>query len=225
MEYKIGDRIEIDIPDGEYKGKYHSVIFNIEPEYMEIVAPVVRGVLIPVRPGTHVHVFYTRQDALYKFEGEILERKEQNNVSLLILPIPKQITRIQRRSFVRVEVTIPFILIKKEDGIKWKAYSVDLSAGGVRVRSDRDLAVGSIVDVEFYLPTGALIRSAATVVRKQLVPGQESGKENQYYLSMAFNDLDNSSQQKILHYVFRCQQETRWKGLDVADEKSNHLKI
>ncbi len=96
---------------------------------------------VSLKQGEKVKISFIRKnDAVYSFEGQIIDTYYDNNKLILKIPHSFELSRYQRREHTRVEAEIKAelgIFDKTTGEIKWhSANIVDISVGGVKVCPD-----------------------------------------------------------------------------------------
>lgn len=154
------------------------------------------------------------ENAVYQFSTKII-RRVKTNVPGIAVSIPgiTEITRIQRREFVRVEVAIDVAVHSKEQTFSpFTSVTSDISGGGLSiiVNDQSQFKLGEELDIWLALPLIAgrieYIHSSA-----QIVFIQSKNKINT--ISVKFLSLKQQEQQKIISYCFERQREARKKEL------------
>jgi c-di-GMP-binding flagellar brake protein YcgR len=212
---KINQKVEIQIPDGSYKGSYSSRVEEIHPDgSIVLAAPFKRGVLIPLRKGDTVVVNFWGQTAGYSFTTTVLETNYQN-VPMITVLAPSTLKKIQRRNFVRVAAWIPLafsILKDTEDFAEKKIFrteTVDISGGGVLIKSPLKLSEGDRLEMEIQLPKRGPVSARGQVVRVE----EKKEQPPVYLVGVAFTEITETDRTKIIRFVFERQREMRQKGL------------
>jgi c-di-GMP-binding flagellar brake protein YcgR len=174
----------------------------------------VDGEFFGVEKGEYLKMKLTRRgDAEYSFETRILEKSEVG----VRLEHVRSLQRNQLRRFVRVDVSlncrVRIMYIDGQDvpaGGYPEVYNgrlLDLSAGGVSLRMPMKVAVGSHLILDFDLPGAPFRDTEVKVVRTAPMEGRDD-----YQLSVAFIELDNQQQEKIVQYAHRKQlEELQWR--------------
>ena len=141
---KVWEKIDIIVGEGPDAGRYVSriedfinngIIIN-QPEYIEGNILLREGVVVTVR--------VTRNDAAYQFQSTV-RHSSHNNIKYLILTPPKNIQRVQRRLFVRIDLSdrVRYAnLAPVKNGVidlenlSWQqTYTLDISGGQIDTTS------------------------------------------------------------------------------------------
>ncbi|AZR73857.1 hypothetical protein BBF96_10940 [Anoxybacter fermentans] len=218
-ELTINTKIEIEVEDPNFEGKYFSRVMDINDKELHIMAPAVNGELIPFRLNTPIIVTYVGERALYSFKSIILRRFKEP-IPGFALRLPAEVKRIQRREFVRLEINIPlyYRLIDESEKIPLesdssgsrqyiKTYTLDISGGGVRFYSDEIMEVNSNLEIKLGLKG-----IEEEVIFGKIVRNQEK-EEGGYEVGVAFESISSSVQDRIIGWIFDKQRELIRKGL------------
>lgn len=215
-ELQVNTRIEIEVEDAEYAGKYLSRIMDINHTELRIMSPAVQGVPIPLRVNTPIRINYVGERALYSFTT-VIKQRFSDALAGFIVPMPERVERLQRRGYVRLEVQIHFrYRIFQEANILdaeidldtfLKSYILDISGGGVKFYSDEPIALNSLLEmqigiegIEDEILLGRVVRNRERV-------------EGGYGVGVAFEGLSALLQDQIISWIFNKQRELRRLGL------------
>jgi c-di-GMP-binding flagellar brake protein YcgR len=235
----LWEKIEVTIRENKKFGRY---LFRIEDIVSDgLVVSEVRflGGEIRLRNNAQVTIGFTRKDAAY--EGySVITRWRGSRDDRFLLTIPKTVHRVQRRQYVRIEMTgkAAVVLIddaigqlQQEQDVTWTECStVDLSGGGVLIRSQREFSGGDLLLLHLPLLEEAELPSLilGTIKRVfsreecyfagvEFLTGEQAAKDSRAKLliemlqEMRF--FDEVAQDKLVTFVFQKQIELRQKGL------------
>ncbi len=236
---KVWERIEIRVGEGPDAGRYFARIQDFINGGIVITDPEFVGGSALLREDVAVTVAITREDAVYQFHSQV--RRLSNHVKRqLILTPPRRMERVQRRLFVRVEMSREISWAKISPGINWNAFeaqlkwhrtrTADISGGGVQIKIDEFLDNGElcILKLEFFKEIGLPDMLPAVVRRSFQRHGERfSGLEfigadqisryfktqDQSQLPESFAKFDRNAQNKLVTYLFNVQIDLRKKGL------------
>lgn len=209
--------VEVEIKKGIFQGNYLSKVLKIvNKRQIFFEMPKRDGKVMKLWPKTFVYInFYFDNDpgAVYTFSGRILEIMSVGNNLVFVLAFPKKVVRIQRRSYVRIDVSIPFefqsyLTQENEDELvlipapKF-GYTLDLSGGGVFLRTPFKLTKGQFIQVKFSLKENDFdIKSK--IMR---VVEVKRGRKVYYKYGVLFMDINESIRRSIISYVFDVERE------------------
>lgn len=110
----------------------------------------------------------------------------------------------QRRYF-RAAVDFPVSLTVAEGEPVLAGAAEDLGGGGMRVTTEGELSPGQTVAVRFRLPED----SSETLVRGRVVLSFYDASKRQYAHGLAFTQIAEPDQKKIVEYIHELQQRAR----------------
>lgn len=153
-DLKVWEKIVLIVGEGRTAGKYVARIENIINGGIVITPPEFVDGSTRLRDNLDITVVVTRQDAAYEFSSRIRQRKSGGEGFAFLTP-PRSIRRVQRRQFVRIEMVSDVSYIVWQPGIDWTSEAtdaawqhtrtIDVSGGGVLVRSEESLQVDDLV--------------------------------------------------------------------------------
>ncbi|MGI5921710.1 MAG: flagellar brake protein, partial [Syntrophomonadaceae bacterium] len=149
-------------------------------------------------------------DSTYVFSSPITARK-WNKIPLLILKKPQEFTKIQRRGHWRIDVVISVKYRPAgEDTPFLDALTLDISGGGVLMRTENDIEAGQILEMEINLPEREPVFCQARVIRL-LEKKKREGQANK--AALEFHEISEAKRDKIINFIFAKQREWIRKGL------------
>jgi len=235
----VWEKVEIIVGDDEQTGHYMSRVEDIINDGIIISTPEFIEGEARLREGCEIRGVITRDEAVYQFYARVKTFTVQGS-KLYLLSRPRHFRRVQRRQFVRMELvenlTCAIVKSRKNahyggEALKWwDAMMINISGGGVLMKSSTEMAEGTIVLLKsrFFLEVGLPVTIAAVCrrinseqdvyftgfefVRKDRLSTYFTGRERkQLPESIQFYDL--VAQNKMVSYVFKQQIDLRKKGL------------
>jgi c-di-GMP-binding flagellar brake protein YcgR len=226
-ELTIGIKLELEIYDemGECTGP--QLVSELEwaedAENACIAAPILEGIIYPVRVGYEIAVYFLYKfDAynydLYSFRAKVTGRGQKDNLALLNIHLESGIERIRRRQFFRFDCTVPVeyrvksIIQGRNDGnVPFiKASSRDMSGGGVCILAGEQPQNETLLECRLNLGDDKWIEFLGKAVRiERLVMEQEV----KYSIGVLFHIIEDKDREAIIHYIFKEQRKLRQKGL------------
>lgn len=193
---------------GKSKNIYLSQVEDISKDGTILIdSPIHNSHIVPIRIGSVIQVIFFNKQGLFIFYAKVINRFTGNLSLLHITPI-SSVERLQRRQYFRLEKTIPFTYIIKDDqdGKIYKGIIEDISGGGLKCKVDIKLEVGTIIICNFVLEceinvTGKVIRF-------------DEFKEKGYEIGICYIDIDERIREKIISYIFKEQRKNRLKGIE-----------
>lgn len=104
-------------------------------------------------------------------------------------------SREERRKYPRLILPIMVRTVKGEEA---RHPTHDLSLGGVRIRSNRYLAEGKMLEIELFLPQGSAIKTLCRVVWSQVLP---PGSDAMFEVALQFMDLPDEASDRLAQYL------------------------
>ena len=186
---------------------YSSYIISVEEDTISIATPLDQRGLVMFSPGDQIRAYAWP----FMFETEVLKRQFRPH-PVLTLKRPQTLIKDQKRSFVRLERTLPIVIREQgtlpEDATEAeiRTHTIDISGGGVLVVYPHPLPGGTGVELDLYLPEKV---SCSGRVRLEYV---EEIKPK-VRLAIEFVDIAPAEQDKIIAFIFKCHRELRRRGL------------
>ncbi|MFW5856033.1 MAG: flagellar brake protein [Bacillota bacterium] len=209
-QIQVNQQIEIEVKSGPYKGTYPSKIAAINEEFVKIYPPFKSESVVPLRPGSDIFVFFTGDDAAYKFNSKVIRRIKEN-IHLLVIEPPEEIVRIQRRNYFRLEVKrdVRYRLINDDlepiqDYVDSK--TIDISGGGVKLILNSELEENDLVEMLIDIPDLSDVPLPGEVKQIYSLP---DGKA----VGIEFINLKRRVRDQIIGWLFDYQRQLRRKGL------------
>ncbi|SPF40830.1 PilZ domain protein [Candidatus Desulfosporosinus infrequens] len=203
----IGLVMELVVSEGEYEGRYKTRIEDVRDGILFLGAPFERGEVISLREGTRIQLTYWDETAAYSFEGKVL-RRIATPVPMFVVELPNSVTKVQRRSFVRVPALYPvtFQSVTKEGLSDFhKATMLDISGGGMRFYTEEQVESKALLYTHITLPNGDL----HTPVRVCRVTKVEDSKRS--IVAVEFHDLQERERDRIILCIFEIERAIRKK--------------
>ncbi len=190
----IGEKIELEVKQGDFKGIYASRIEDVLKE-IKIALPTDRkGTYAVLENNTPILVSYFLKEKLLAFNSKTVQRSKENNLKILLISFPSEILRIEKREFFRITFNIVSNFIHKKD--KVRCLIVDISGSGVAIQTDPDikLKIGDIVKLEIKK-----LRQYIPIKIARIIDFKES-KKLRY--GAYFVNVNEKQRDKIIKYCF-----------------------
>lgn len=210
VNFKVNSKCEILIKNKVYK----SSIQDIGGDYVGISIPISNGEYAPLNNNDQVTVVYYNENDIYGFNAGIIGRK-MDKIPIILLTKPKDIKKIQRRKFFRVNLLKEVQYLKTDKNISdsalerltrnskafTKAFMIDLSGGGFRLKTKEEIKSGDIFIIKIPLDhEDIFVLSNCIRVFKDM-------DSNLYVSGFSFFNIDAKMQDKIIAYVFGIMRE------------------
>ncbi|MBO8159369.1 flagellar brake domain-containing protein [Thermosyntropha sp.] len=209
-DVRLNQLVEIEYQGEDGVEYLPSRVEGINEENIHLAVPIRKGQLVPIHIDQKIKVCFTTENNSYAFIANVLGRKREP-VPVLIVSKPDKIVKIQRRSYVRIPVSIPVFYRAIPDGQDYEpGQTVDISAGGTLFLSKSKLEPGQKLELELNLPNRPKIICQAEV--KRYIPPEVSGAGN-YKIAVEFKDISENQRDQIFNFIFEKQREWIKKGL------------
>lgn len=200
------------LDEQESRKEYKTRIADLSDEHIAVEVPIDEktGRLKRLETGDQVSAYFVTGDGgKHYFESEAVgHTTDVVRLVLLRRPDPDAITRVQRRTFLRVPATLE-IACRIGEHLRFLGVTEDVGGGGVSIVAEGQVPLkqGDELSCWLLLPfrNGAIehVPFRSEVVR---IKPLETGN---VLAMMRFVDIANAEQQKIIRYCFERQLEIR----------------
>ncbi len=160
-------------------------------------------------PGALVRVRYCNQEGMHSFQTPIVQAREGDRICLL-LKAPAEIARVQRRRFLRLEVSLPILCQSLDERRRQRrpaqALTLEVGGNGIGFLCEQSYAVGERLRVELELEGWGECVAIGIVRRSAVVPRVRGAL---HHLALQFTEVEAKSQALILSYLGALQRARR----------------
>lgn len=198
---------------------YFSLIEDVSEQTLIVDNPMEKGALVSIPIGSEVTCSLQVENAIYSFQSQVLDRREEGKLSLLVLAKPESLDRIQRRQFFRFKAALPLRFRPLDDlqatstAPYQEALTKDISGGGLLFSATFPLSKESIVDLLIEVPQKKESVSVPCVGRVVVVKGE--GREKDYGVEYVL--IEEKDREKIVRFIFEEQAKQRRKEMRWVD--------
>ncbi|AEG15332.1 type IV pilus assembly PilZ [Desulfofundulus kuznetsovii DSM 6115] len=204
-QLRINQKIQV-AREGE-RDWYASTIQDIKGGELHIALPRLRGDVLVLTPGDNVKVRFFDENASFIFPARCLGRTIEA-IPLYRLAPTGDCQRVQQRQHVRLKTLLEVHYAHPPEKNRRprykKAFTVDISGGGMLLAMDEPVLPGRELLVEFNLPLRTGARKME--LRGRVVRLQEREK-SKYHVALEFVDITTAQQDLIMRYIFQCMAE------------------
>lgn len=214
---KINEVLYIQIASADEKEEhkeYKSRIADTDDDSFLIEVPMQQGNsrLKRLFFGEELSISYMNESGVRHYFNTYVTGFEEDVVRLVRIrkPLPDEISKIQRRSFLRVHASLE-LAIQCEDLTRAVVLTEDIGGGGLSVYIEPDVKVQEEQKLKCWLlvpyRNGSIdhVQFEAEVVRiKKLETGRELGM-------LKFSQITDSERQKVIKFCFERQLDYRMK--------------
>ncbi|WP_003544042.1 flagellar brake protein [Desulfotomaculum nigrificans] len=205
---KVGQKIFISLLNENEQ--YLSSVHDMDDRVIYIPVPFAQNRPLVLSRGDKVNVKYMGEQCAYTFVAKAIGRKvEDQKLPMYILTQPGEsdITRVQLRQFVRVPVSLDVNYAlppaNNEPPTFEKGFTVDLSAGGMKLATKQSIRPGTTILVCFTIKARKQkqpeeLKLLGKVIRSELVDPEL----NTYHSGIQFIDITRQQQDLIMAFLF-----------------------
>ena len=207
-----------------YRGTYPSRIEEVGATSLILAAPSVYGAPVPVRRGEMVEVTFVHLGGCYSFATRVLSRR-RDPIPVIEVEKPREIKKIQRRNYVRVDVVLPMeyrlVLLGENNSIVpleeefLNASTVNISGGGILFTTAREEKVDDLLQIRLHLTAKHGLNLLGRVVRLQTV--EREGLVS-HQVAVKFERIRETQRDVICRFVLEKERELIKKGLVLKKE-------
>ena len=153
--------------------------------------------------------FVGKDNAVYSFHSELLEKKIEENLPCFIIKDPgfEKYVRVQRRNYVRIETSLNIALHPiNNEFAPFSASTIDISGGGVAVVLPRGRAIPHHGELKCWIAlnmdSGEIHYLSALCKIVRVYQKSSDGLEQ---ASLQFKTIDELERQKVIRYCFEKQ--------------------
>jgi len=191
---------------------YHTWVWKVLPQSIQVLMPKNSGRYFLPQDGSLVRVRFVSGEALYSFMTNVAGKTSAGAEPLLVMNKPERLNRIQRRDYYRHPVLLKaeYSLIADIDksghaghGDWVRAYTLDVSGGGLRFASEKRLREGIALQMRLYLPArkeepSETVEMAGEIIRA--FPRRSKG--DQYVYCLQFSRIEEAQRDRIIRFIF-----------------------
>ncbi|MEK4537246.1 flagellar brake domain-containing protein [Peribacillus sp. FSL K6-1552] len=216
----IGDILILEQIYSSQNEKFKCMVVEIEAGCVYIDFPInlATGKNAFLVDGTQVNVtFSNKEQAVYVFESEVLGKvKGQIPMIQLLLPDVETFVKIQRRNYVRLDVTLDTAIHPEHSEFTpFRALTEDISAGGASIRLLKGANIKS--DSQLYLWMALTLKSGQINylrLKSRVIRVTEKDQGNML-LHIQFIEPTKNDVQTLMRFIFEKQVDVKKKGLYV----------
>jgi len=208
---KINEVLYIQLDTGDQKEAdilYKSRISDMDDEsiYMEVPLQEGTGRLKKLYIGDEISAYFLTEGGVKNYFNSYVLSHHEDVIKLVRIKKPEsdQITKVQRRGFLRVQAELE-VAVKAKDGTRFLTKTEDVGGGGISLYLEpgQTLKEGDLLDCWMLVPfkNGSVehIPFEGEVVRLKELPMGRS------IVMMKFNQISDMERQKLIRYCFERQ--------------------
>lgn len=206
---KVNQRLDIIVPNQEQDEYYHSRIEEVDEHFMILAMPIRHSIPVLLSPNTEFYGSILDASGRYQFKS-IYKAKKMVPIPIWVVTLPTNLKKVQLRSFVRLDVSVPVSLSESEsENSVPKVFNThDLSGGGLCLISKVPITPNTPVNLTIDLAEQGKVNVSGMTVRLAKQPSDLL----LYLISIKFIDIIEHDRSKIIKFIFQKQLERKRKG-------------
>lgn len=200
------------IDEEEAKQEYKSRISDITDTYMMMEVPISdkSGRLKRLYVGDELSIYFLTEGGIKNYFTTTVLGFREDVIRLVLIkkPEPEAITKVQRRSFLRVPAELE-LAVKLTEQVQFVALTDDVGGGGISMLCDGNIPIKDKDQLSCWLllpfKSGKVdhVPFKSEVVR---VKPLESGRQQ---VMMRFAEIPDKDREKVIRFCFERQLEFR----------------
>ena len=184
--------------------EYASKVESIEKDNLFLVhTPIRKSEMVMLLNDTVITVTYmVEKKGMYKFDAKVIEKVRKGKITFIRIKRISDIVENQRRQFFRIETNFKVDLKRKDSEEIEHVASLDISAGGMKVYTDRKIELGDILDTYFSLDETKMYIETKVVKKVR-----NDNIRNRWEISLEFLNLSEKERESIIRFVFEKERE------------------
>ncbi|WP_440895752.1 flagellar brake protein [Amphibacillus sp. Q70] len=162
--------------------------------------------------GTFFSAYFVGKDqAVYKFHTEIVDRKREKVPMLLLRFDQNELKKVQRREYVRVDANLDVAISDPNDEEKeFTTVTKDVSGGGISVILPEGIQIEPTTALDLVIVLCSKDDEIDYIfARAEVIRTYEKTKESKKILSMKFINIYERDRQLMIQYCFETQLKER----------------
>lgn len=191
---------------------YRTLIQELAEHGIGLGLPIYQGHYVTLPRGTVVLVEAAEKGFVYSFESRVLDL-QGGAVPLMWIAWPQDYAKLQRRSFVRLNYSLPVSIIRRgADGHeeRFRGGTIDISGGGALLLTCAPVDFGQVLGLEIEVPGVGVVATDCEVLRIEEVPGF---REKPKKVAVKFLTISEADRDKLCKFIMRKLCEQRRMGL------------
>lgn len=194
-QFKIGDVVKINISKDSINFYVTKILaIDYEKNYF-----VVHSISKDIPVNSAISVKREFKDIIFIFNTKVLGYTHHEHKNIIVLRIPKEINRIQRREFYRLPLNVKVSIRNSSDEI-CLGESLDISGLGMCVELDKKLYQNENVRVTIPFSSDFILEDIEGIVKRI-----DKGTRLPYKYGINFDYIEAPVREKIVSYIFQVQ--------------------
>lgn len=196
-----GDKVILGTVSLMEETEFVTRVEKISENTVTVLSPICKGAILRVPENSRVDIVFFSEEKIFKSKGISTGNFKTGNFHLTEIEIKSKVERFERRNYYRLSTMNPIRIIKTDSEKVISGKTLDLSGGGMQIKSEEKLNRGEKLLIELDLK-GEFLELDSEVV--SIVEGINS-KEEKY--GIKFVDIGEKVRDKIISYIFSIQRD------------------
>lgn len=201
----IGQNINVEILNGDYKGIYYSYVYDEDNDSFLILLPTDNfGRVGIVKVGDTISIIcISKQNMRVGFDSKILQILKNSDKALYKIAKPTEFYKYEFRENFRVNVSLnaKFFYYNSNKQLKTKqAWVINLSASGAKISLNEFLELNNTIVIEFTLENKVFNINAVIVRRLQI-------DKSTYHYGVRFEEINQKDKDFLIKFCLKKQME------------------
>lgn len=206
IDLKRGQRITVTRTDGVPAVSCKAVVRHVSEDGLRIDWPRRGDDLLGLRPDDELTLTIHLHGRMYRCSSLVLDVQEFPALAVTIAR-PTEVQREERRQFFRLLTSIDPRYAARTDGDGEELERIDvrildISGGGVQLRSRRWISVGDHIRLVFSLEDDSVELDVLVLALAVLRPDR---RRSYYRINAEFVDAGREVRERIIRFIFRQQ--------------------
>lgn len=201
----IGQNINVEILNGDYKGIYYSYVYDEDNEGFLILLPTDNfGRVGFVKTGDTISVScISKQNMRVGFDSKILQILKNSDKTLYKISKPTEFYKYEFRENFRVDVLLNAKISYYDSKNKFQtrqAWIINLSASGAKISLNEFFELNNNIIIEFTLENKTFSINAVVVRRLQI-------DKSTYHYGVHFGEINQKDKDFLIKFCLKKQME------------------
>jgi len=195
---------------------YAGMVEGVTGKTLLVDSPLERMGETALSIGQKLRCIIQYSDALYQFETKLVEFKRSGLVNLLVLDMPDQLDRVQRRQYFRLEIDLsiqyrlrPNVLMKETPRFR-TIRTKNISGGGLQIGGVDPVKKGTLLDLLIELPDRnkdpqPIVSQPVIIECTGKVVSVRSDEDQKSALGVEFSRIEERDREKLINFIFEEQ--------------------
>lgn len=212
IDLRPGQAISVQQDAGALATAYASTIRHVSPVGVRVDLPKRGAERMPVQAGDDLMIMVDLQGRLYTFTTHV--EQVDSRAEAMVIERPRVVEQSERRQFFRLAMNIRplYVAVMDEDREEKRrvdAIIVDLSGGGVQMRTKQLISTGEHLHAVFPLGDDNIEVDMRVISADQT----DADPPWLYRANGKFDSLTRQAQERIIRFIFRQQVEWAKRGV------------